>query len=51
MGCDMQYSNTIEITAPQALQARIDLPASKSISNRALIINALSRSEFQPESQ
>lgn len=49
MGCDMQYSNTIEITAPQALQARIDLPASKSISNRALIINALSRSEFQPE--
>ena len=49
MGCDMQYSNTIEITAPQALQVRIDLPASKSISNRALIINALSRSEFQPE--
>ena len=33
----MQY----ELTAPTHLHARIDLPSSKSISNRALIINAL----------
>lgn len=34
----MQYT----ITAPERLNATIDLPASKSISNRALIIHALS---------
>ena len=36
----MQYA----IKAPTALQGTISLPASKSISNRALIINALSHS-------
>lgn len=35
----MQY----KISAPQTAQANIKLPASKSISNRALILNALSR--------
>ena len=37
IGKDMQYS----ITAPQYIDATVELPASKSISNRALIINAL----------
>ncbi len=34
--------STYEITAPKNLEATINLPASKSISNRALIIHALS---------
>lgn len=33
---------TYEIIAPETLSADINLPASKSISNRALIIHALS---------
>ena len=37
IGKDMQYS----ITAPQRIDDTVVLPASKSISNRALIINAL----------
>ncbi len=37
IGKDMQYS----IIAPQYIDATVKLPASKSISNRALIINAL----------
>lgn len=40
---------TYNITAPQQLRASIDLPASKSISNRALIIYALSGGEILPE--
>ncbi len=36
---------TYHITAPERLNAIITLPASKSISNRALIINALSGNE------
>lgn len=40
---------TYTITAPQHLNASIDLPASKSISNRALVIYALSGGEILPE--
>lgn len=41
--------NTYKITAPNQLSADIDLPASKSISNRALIIHALSGGTTLPE--
>ncbi len=40
------------IKAPRQLNASINLPASKSISNRALVINAMAGCEFaapQPE--
>ena len=37
----------IRITPPERINATIQLPASKSISNRALIINALSKGEHQ----
>ena len=37
------------IKAPRQLKASINLPASKSISNRALIINALGNRTFQLE--
>ena len=40
---------TYHITAPERLSATIELPASKSISNRALIIYALSRGHMLPE--
>lgn len=40
--------STYTITPPQRLQADIDLPASKSISNRALIIHALSGCRILP---
>ena len=39
---------TYDITAPKTLDASIKLPASKSISNRALIIYALSGGEHVP---
>lgn len=41
----MQYI----INAPKAIKATIELPASKSISNRALIINALTGGSLQPD--
>ena len=41
----MQYT----ITAPNSLRHTAELPASKSISNRALIIHALSRGSILPE--
>ena len=41
----MQYT----ITAPKALKQTVQLPASKSISNRALIIHALSGNDVLPE--
>ena len=41
----MQYN----ITAPESLNMTVQLPASKSISNRALIIHALSGSDVLPE--
>ena len=41
----MQYN----ITAPETLNQTVKLPASKSISNRALIIHALSGSNVLPE--
>lgn len=41
----MQYT----ITAPERLDTTVQLPASKSIGNRALIINALSGSNIIPE--
>ncbi len=41
--------DTIKITAPSQLNADVLLPASKSISNRALIINALSGNNMMPE--
>jgi 3-phosphoshikimate 1-carboxyvinyltransferase len=41
----MQY----EITAPKSLNMTVKLPASKSISNRALIINALADNDSLPE--
>lgn len=37
------------ITAPQHINGQINLPASKSISNRALILNALSYSPYLPQ--
>jgi len=39
----------IRITAPESIRATILLPASKSISNRALIINALGKGSHQLE--
>lgn len=36
----------IQITAPSSCRITIQLPASKSISNRALILNALSYSPY-----
>lgn len=41
----MQYI----LNAPRKLNAEINLPASKSISNRALIIHALSRGDILPD--
>lgn len=41
----MQY----RLYAPEAINCEINLPASKSISNRALVINALSGSKETPE--
>lgn len=40
---------TYNIAAPKHLESTVDLPASKSISNRALIIYALSGEEILPE--
>lgn len=40
---------TYEITAPETLDADISLPSSKSISNRALIIHALSGGKILPD--
>lgn len=37
------------ITAPSGFHTVIDLPSSKSISNRALILHALSQGKYQPE--
>lgn len=39
----------IEITAPNKLRGTVVLPSSKSISNRALVINALAGNERLPE--
>ncbi|MBQ8672917.1 MAG: 3-phosphoshikimate 1-carboxyvinyltransferase [Bacteroides sp.] len=41
----MQYT----VSAPQSLQASVQLPASKSISNRALILHALSHGHIMPD--
>ncbi len=38
----------ITLSAPQAIRAQVALPASKSISNRALILNALSGNDALP---
>lgn len=38
----------INVSAPASIHAAIQLPASKSISNRALIINALAKGGFTP---
>ncbi|MDD2601393.1 MAG: 3-phosphoshikimate 1-carboxyvinyltransferase, partial [Prevotella sp.] len=38
-----------KITAPQTLSATIALPSSKSISNRALILHALSGGNILPD--
>ena len=40
---------TYRLTAPQRLDTTVDLPASKSISNRALIIHALSGGDTLPQ--
>ena len=40
---------TYRLTAPQRLDTTVNLPASKSISNRALIIHALSGGQVIPE--
>ena len=37
------------LSAPSQIKATIQLPASKSISNRALIINALGKGIYSPE--
>lgn len=39
----------IKVSAPARINAEIQLPASKSISNRALIINALSKGTHTPD--
>ena len=39
----------IKVTAPAKIHTTIQLPSSKSISNRALIINALGHGTHQPE--
>lgn len=39
----------IKVTAPAAIHTTIQLPSSKSISNRALIINALGNGKYTPE--
>ena len=39
----------IKVTAPAQIHTTIQLPSSKSISNRALIINALGNGTFQPD--
>ena len=39
----------IQITAPQRLRGEIILPSSKSISNRALLIHALSHGQLMPQ--
>lgn len=39
----------IRLTAPARIHTTIQLPSSKSISNRALIINALGNGTFRPE--
>lgn len=39
----------IQITAPERIEATIQLPSSKSISNRALIINALGNGTYTPD--
>ena len=39
----------IRITPSESIHATIQLPSSKSISNRALIINALGNGTFRPE--
>ena len=44
-----QEKMKIRITAPENIRATIQLPASKSISNRALIINALANGHQQLE--
>ena len=41
---------TYEITAPPSLEATVALPSSKSISNRALIIHALTGGAVEPTS-
>jgi len=41
--------NYLDLRCPKRLQASIQLPASKSISNRALIINALSENVLYPQ--
>ncbi len=41
--------STLSISSPVQLQGRIKLPASKSISNRALLINALSQNKELPD--
>ena len=41
----MQYI----LNAPETIDCTIDLPASKSISNRALVINALAGNKEMPE--
>lgn len=38
-----------KITAPSHIDTRINLPASKSISNRALVLHALSGEDTLPE--
>ena len=40
---------TYKVTAPKSLQADIKLPASKSISNRALVISALAGGDLPPD--
>lgn len=41
--------HVIEITAPRQVCTDIQLPSSKSISNRVLIINALGSGDFRPD--
>ena len=47
--CILKTMKAYQITAPQRLDVHIQLPSSKSISNRVLLINALGGSTVHPE--
>ena len=47
--CILKTMKAYQLTAPQRLDTHIQLPSSKSISNRVLLINALGGSTVHPE--
>ena len=49
MSQQLSFVMTYRIIAPQKIEARIQLPSSKSISNRALVLHALSGGATMPD--